>query len=1045
MSGIPQDPPSDQSESMTPTTNRQQDNQPPSNNKKRQKNAPPKEKSDAIPNLLLKLLEACAKHKRRHENDRQATREETTSPSADDSDRKSKSKTDNIKKCQEELHALSRVLPRVEPCIVVRDTQFDEYHFEHLGEDNDNVGAEHDYEGKEENRGKSMRTMPINPLDYKNDEDDVRHLCALYRAIARGAFCPHAALYLFGGGGDSSQDEKNRKGPIEQKFDMHDIGIVKGILPRIARLLGYLAMDPVRVALLSFMNKSESKSPVPSEEAIKTYFQEEDIGATIAALLNLLEDEGLRMLAVNDLITLSNDLNTIEESQVLFDPSFSYVEIENANETMDQESHQRQGKVKVHIFTELSDYLRKRSNDIDGGAYVIDDVLTISSRRSLLAIQLGTWTALHHLIPLVLFRQLGSSLQDDDQVSSRLSDGCDNKAGLLASLMSSARPALMLSPRPESDHTPLISFWRYSYFDSNVHSLIILQTKLMVVGLFTSILSRTNGLPASLGSFEHIFQMDSKALVPSVKMSLLSVETAKSHLAWNRATPSSSLKVEQMQSKRGTENVCPIDIEHELNLWCSRGISNLVIFAVLFPDHAPQARDDILSHCCPYIIDCIPFIGNPSKKSSVEEKCLSWVILRVLHATLFQNTKAESHISVPHISYPSNAPSTFHVEQHTTSAKTSEIDLFRHRCLVRGYFPYLFQLTKDSSESISGPSISIIVCLLETSQDSCISDFESSSTQHDFCPSYLVENACRLSLDYFDSTNSVDGEGRREDYNDFLKLGSKRRRLRNSLVKNDHMDIDDETGYQHLRQSPSDDTSVLSALIHSIIDALAASQHIIKQIDENGANRTEDIEGPKVVSLISDQDMIVFRGVAGTLRILLSVCKTHWANMSETSPVGGVVKHLFRCVQTVSDMLTNQKCENGDLCYLEPQVLKEALETIVSVGLHSCRVSGNSTEQDVENLLPRESISNCAIAALSLFDDDQIIEPDDCKSTSMIPHSNRKRYCRNMCSRLCSAIGLFSRQYAGICLCRLAGVPNKRLARECEDFTFDDTLPLKSR
>ena len=75
-----------------------------------------------------------------------------------------------------------------------------------------------------------------------NDNDDVGHLCALYRTMLSGSFCPRARCILLPvpvplddyGGGDARDDG--------------DVGIAPGILPLISALLGHPSTDPAGAA-----------------------------------------------------------------------------------------------------------------------------------------------------------------------------------------------------------------------------------------------------------------------------------------------------------------------------------------------------------------------------------------------------------------------------------------------------------------------------------------------------------------------------------------------------------------------------------------------------------------------------------------------------------------------------------------------------------------------------------------------------------------------------------------------------------------------------
>ena len=162
-------------------------------------------------------------------------------------------------------------------------------------------------EGSSSSSLKRVHNRALEQMD--DDEDAVGHLCALYGAIARGSFCSHAFHYLFVRSSDNNYTT-GRDGELVAT----DIDIANGILPRISKLLQYLAMDPMRVAFSPLPQQPLNNGTSTVEEAVKIYNGEEDLGATIAVLLNLLQDDHLRLAAVYDLINLSNDLCTIDES-----------------------------------------------------------------------------------------------------------------------------------------------------------------------------------------------------------------------------------------------------------------------------------------------------------------------------------------------------------------------------------------------------------------------------------------------------------------------------------------------------------------------------------------------------------------------------------------------------------------------------------------------------------------------------------------------------------------------------------------------------------
>ncbi len=91
-------------------------------------------------------------------------------------------------------------------------------------------------------------------------EDDVSHICALYQAIARGAFCPLAASYLFGCDAKSSSNGDKEGSNVKGDLELNNAEMLQGIMPKILQLLCYLAMDPERVAFLFAEELSEQNS-----------------------------------------------------------------------------------------------------------------------------------------------------------------------------------------------------------------------------------------------------------------------------------------------------------------------------------------------------------------------------------------------------------------------------------------------------------------------------------------------------------------------------------------------------------------------------------------------------------------------------------------------------------------------------------------------------------------------------------------------------------------------------------------------------------------
>ena len=218
----------------------------------------------------------------------------------------------------------------------------------------------------------------------------------------------------------------------------------------------------MRVAFSPLPQQPLNNGTSTVEEAVKIYNGEEDLGATIAVLLNLLQDDHLRLAAVYDLINLSNDLCTIDESNALFKPPISSPDKEEGEGGNGD-------KIRVHAFTEVVRILRKQSNDKNTDEGPPDVTVQIPSRRSLLALQLGVWTALQRLVPMVTRR--GDSIQSTDQ---------RNYIELINTLISSSKSTSLLSPRPSS-YEPRFLDWSYSRADAMIHSLLLLRTKMAVV------------------------------------------------------------------------------------------------------------------------------------------------------------------------------------------------------------------------------------------------------------------------------------------------------------------------------------------------------------------------------------------------------------------------------------------------------------------------------------------------------------------------------------------------------------------------------------
>jgi hypothetical protein len=925
---------------------------------------PPPPPPDAVPSFLVKLLEACTKHKRRHER-------ETTNDASNNSPGSSDRASGNPVWCHSELKSFARILPRLEATITVRNTSCDEYHC--------SVGQQID-SGEE---GSSMTTNNRNVSSssslepMKVEEDSLGHLCALYRAIARGAFCPYAFHYLFVGGSGSSPGTETSGGGGEQEFiQTTDGDIAEGILSRITKLLQHMASDPVRMALSPLPPRPKIQGMQNTdEEAIKMHHQEEGIGSTIAALLNLLQDYQLQLCAVHDLINLSNDLSVIGESNVLFDPPVSTDEKDGDDVTWTTNGD----KIRVQVFTEIARCIPNKLNE----RYMI----CVPSRRSLLAIQLGVWTALHRLIPKVI----GGDVIARNSIEASNVFGPSTKISLMNSLLSASRLTSFVLPR--TSHRLLD--WTYSSADVEVHSLLTLRTKLAIMGLFTDIIGEGGGFFDSR-SFNH----DAFASTPRINLALMAVDAAKYHLLWNRVDCSESSLLD------GHEPV-GVATSHlsSLNSMCSWAISNFLALALLFPHTTSTSTTDIWSYCFPSLIDCIPLMTDPSNT------CLRAVMVQSIHAILSVSVELGLKQPTQHQSLDNASKGLEYPDQLRTLNTPSFLEHLRNRCLVRGYFSFLFKWVQDSATSISGPAIAIVALLLENS-----SVF--------FTTKDLLETTCSRALGSFTPLGREDTELPITTHKDssMLRLGSKRRKL-----------ISCKDGKEEYLTS-----SIESAFAHAISDALADARDIMKNCSEEYTLPISP--GAELVTLVSESDVNLLRSVAGALRILMSlqcgVPKYHESCLIFTDATNA---HLFDAIEFMSMKLVRQK-SNGKLVRIEPKLLYDATSLIVSTGLHACRVGLKSTTSSSS----REAMTSCALSTLPMIESDLSCELRDDECPGMITKVKNSRLCRGCC-RLASMFGAIAVPYSEVCLCGFIGESNCSLAKSWGDFVLDNTLPLQCR
>ncbi len=927
----------------------------------------------------MKLLEACTKHKRRHE------RETTTTTTTSDANNNSTESSDGGASsgnpagwCHSELNSFARILPRMEATIAVRNTSCDEYHCSSVGKRIDSSGGEEDSSmtTNDNNENGSSSSSSLEPM--KDEEDSVGHLCALYRAIARGAFCPHAFHYLFVGGSGSSSPgtETGVGGGGEQEFiQTTDGDIAEGIFSRVTKLLQHMASDPVRMALSPLSPRPKIRGiQNADEEAIKMHHQVEDIGSTIAALLNLLQDSQLQLCVVHDLINLSNDLSVIDESNALFDPPVSTDE-----EDGDAVTRSTNGdKIRVQVFTEIARRIPNKLNE----RYMV----CVPSRRSLLAIQLGVWTALHRLIPKVIG---GDGTARNSKVPSAVY--CPSTMiSLMNSLLSASRFTSLVLRR--SSHRLLD--WTYSSADAEVHSLLTLRTKLVVLGLFTDIIAEGGGFFESRS-----FVYDAFALAPRIDLALMAVDAAKYHLLWNRVDGNESSLLNGHDLRVATSHLS------SLNSMCSWAISNFLALALLFPNTTSTFTTDLWSYCFPSLIDCIPLMTDPSNT------CLRAVVVQSIHAILSVSVELVLKQPTQHQRLDKSSKGLEYPDQHGTLSKPSFLDHLRNRCLVRGYFSCLFKWVQDSEESISGPAIAIVALLLE------------SSTIF-FTTKDLLETSCSRALGAFTPLDREDAELPiiTQKNSSMLRLGSKRRKL-----------ISCEDGKEACLTS-----SIESAFAHAISDALADARDIMKNCSEDNASPISTSGGAELVTLVSESDVHLLRSVVGVLRILMSlqcgVPKYHESCLDETNA------RLFEAIEFMSMKLVRQK-SNCKLVRIEPKLLYDATSLIVSTGLHACREGLSATTSSSV----RKAMTNCALSTLPMIESGLSRELRDDESPGMITKVNNSRLCRGMCCRLASMFGAIAVPYSEVCLCGFVGKSNFSLAKSWGDFVVDKTLPLQCR
>ena len=796
------------------------------------------EKETAASSLLFKLLEACAKHKRKH--DRQ---QETPSDW-----------------CQAELASFASILPRMESSVAVNDTSCDEYCF---------VEAD---QGSASSSGQDLLAQ----FDSTTN-DAVDHLCALYRAISRGSFCPNAASTLF-----------VVDGQRDQESNVPSRDIARGVMPRIIKLLRFVATDPVKVALVP-LKQAPSSRLTPMSEAIEKNKHEEGFGPTIASLLNSFQNEHTTLMAVRDLLNLSDDLNLVDESNTLFDPSQS---------SRHEATRNKEHKIRIQVFPAINRFCR---ND-----EAVDNTIQFSSRRSLLGLQCIVWAVLGQLLPLL----------DDKSWRDETAFLEDLKSSIMATVVMCHRPTI-LGTRGS---------WDYSAGDIALQSLLVLRIKLAVVKLMEMSFKR--------GRREDV--------------ALLATGIMKAHLEWNEFLQSTNAECHYSRSSH-----CQ-DMESR----CSWTISSLVANTVVVPNCTVSERSAIWRHVFPELIQCIP------AASRLTNKCnnLRRMVVRAVHAIV-----------------------------------SSESDAHRS-CLVkyfvsRGYSFQLVKLVRDPAMSISGPAISILVILLESSpKQACLLGDEVSA--------FAVETACSEALQEIKARERSNLEADHE-FSD-ARLGSKRRKL--------------------ISDSPSNDAmlGLHAALSHAIVSAASDGREIIASFEsskDGSASRRSPNEDPFLTTTTTD----MLRNVVAVLRVIIACSSSCQVGSISTSRVSSSLLRSVRCIADTIAAPTNPLAHN------EASLVQDALELIVSVGADLSFYQDGAVESASSSV---EAISNCAIEAI------QFIKFD---------HDEADLGYRLSEGVLGSAIPLLYVQDVNIDKLMGGGGTDARLVSECSRFATNECLPLALR
>lgn len=545
---------------------------------------------------LVKLLEACAKHRRKHDC-------ETNNSTNDDTN-------GGMLWCQNELSAFARVLPRIEGSVIPRrDTSRDGYvrHSSSMGE-------------VEEKWSPTSSSIDQDNDDDENDNDndDVAHLCALYRAISNESFCPHSpGRRLFVSSSIINDDDDDK-------------AMAVGILPRIATLLSYASTDPERAAFASI--KSERVKQRTIMENDRTNDDVESIGSTIASLLSLFTTDDVKIATCFDLLDLSDDLGTVDDANALFDPTTIVGSDGNLNRDNKKNFDEVKGRegitkdeIRIAIFGRVSTML-------GGINYESSDHhlrVSVRTRRGHLAVRLAVWTALRRFIPVIfatLNGEEGYGIRGH-MILKRRRQRMELVDALLLSaryttLYSTVQPVLSpvtTSPTSAADsimeeESLLPSSWIYL---SETVTLLELRMNIAIVEILIFTSKSNENIISDVPSSRRI------------DLALMAVEAVRCQLSSGTFSGQGHSFDHSNTSNRGKRL-----LHQYLSTTFSSVLSNVVVATVLLPDSQASMSSayDIRSNVLPFLVDCMPVIIDC--KLSVDGESLGGAILQTIHIIL---------------------------------------------------------------------------------------------------------------------------------------------------------------------------------------------------------------------------------------------------------------------------------------------------------------------------------------------------------------------------------------------------------------------------